>query len=338
MDSIGSAGPAPSNSLADIVERLEIGDELFWDAQHLGPPDWIGHVPFAFWLVRSLRPAVVLGLGGSDSNSHSAFCQAIAALGLECRAFAVDLRSEERAGSASPDGARSANPSYAPFSTVLELEPSQLTGRFQHGSIDLLHIAGANAHQAAREALQTLSDRSVVLMDNTAPYLADHDVRQLWSELASSYPHFEFLHADGLGVIGTGKQLPEPLRELFALSRDAEGVRRVRSLFELSGEALALRYATAQLKDQLSLRDRLYSRTRSRIKELAQTLDVRLAESGRQTNELASLRETVAARENQINRMRKSAGWRLTAPLRVMSRGIKRMARAVRRASGVGAS
>src|SRR5689334_13018989 len=127
MDSIGSAGPALSNSLADIIERLEIGDELFWDAQHLGPPDWIGHIPFALWLVRSLRPAVVVNLGASDSNSHLAFCQAIAAFGLECRAFAVELRGEKLPASGySRNGGRYADTAYARFSTVLELESSQL--------------------------------------------------------------------------------------------------------------------------------------------------------------------------------------------------------------------
>ncbi len=70
MDSIGSVGPAEANSLADIVERLEIGDELFWDAQHLGPSDeWIGHIPFALWLVRSLRPKVVVAQSAIDSNA-----------------------------------------------------------------------------------------------------------------------------------------------------------------------------------------------------------------------------------------------------------------------------
>ena len=192
MDSIGSVGPAEPSSLADIVERLEIGDELFWDAQHLGPSDeWIGHIPFALWLVRSLRPAIVVTQSAIDSNSYLALCQAISAFGIECHAFAVTLRSEDRAASGcNPDAARYPNPSYARFSTVLQLAPSQLQARFDAGSIDVLHIDGTSSQQTARQVLETLSaalsDRSVVLIDNTAPHSADHDVRQLWSELASS--------------------------------------------------------------------------------------------------------------------------------------------------------
>jgi hypothetical protein len=334
MDSIGSVGPAEPNSLADIVERLEIGDELFWDAQHLGPSDeWIGHIPFAFWLVRALRPAIVVARGGIDSNSYLALCQAISAFGLACRAFAI-TPSEDRAASAcSPDAARYPNPSYTRFSTVLELEPSLTKSRFQAGSIDLVHIDAASPGQTARQALESLSgglsERSVVLIDNTAPHFADHDVRQLWSELAGSHPHFEFLHAGGLGVVGTGKHFPRPVRELFALAGHADGVRRARSLFALSGESLALRHATLRLKDQFSLRGRLYAGARQRIKELEQGLQTRLAEGGRMRGELDSLRQGLAAQDEQINRMIKSASWRVTWPLRWFSGEAKRVARSI---------
>jgi len=351
MDSIGSVGPAEPSSLADIVERLEIGDELFWDAQHLGPSDeWIGHIPFALWLVRSLRPAIVVTQSAIDSNSYLALCQAISAFGIECHAFAVTLRSEDRAASGcNPDAARYPNPSYARFSTVLQLAPSQLQARFDAGSIDVLHIDGTSSQQTARQVLETLSaalsDRSVVLIDNTAPHSADHDVRQLWSELASSHPHFEFLHGAGLGVLATGKHLPRPVRELFALAGETDGVRRVRSLFELSGESLALRHATLRLKDQLSLRDRLSSRTRHRVKELEQTLEARFQESGRMSDALHSLRQSLAEREDQnrdiedqIRSMRESTSWRVTAPLRWFSDEARRIVRSILRSTGRGDS
>jgi Methyltransferase domain len=344
MDSIGSVAPAEPSSLAEIAERLEIGDELFWDAQHLGPSgEWIGHIPFALWLVRALRPAAVVAQRAIDSNSYLALCQAISAFGLECRAFAVTPPSDGRAaGGSNADAARYPDPSYARFSTVLQLELSQANSHFQAGSIDLLHIDGASPHQTARQALETLSsalsERSVVLIDNTAPHFADHDLRQLWSELASSHPHFEFLHEGGLGVLGTGKHFPQPVQELFALAGDTEGVRRVRSLFELSGESLALRHATLRLKDQLALRDRLYSRTRQRIKELEQALEARLEESGRMGHELRALRKALTVQDDQIHRMTKSASWRMTAPLRRVSGKARRLARSIFGAAGGGIS
>jgi hypothetical protein len=344
MDSMGSVVSSGPRSLADIVERLEIGDELFWDAQHLGPSDeWIGHIPFALWLVRSLRPAIVVTQSATESNSYLAFCQAISAFGIEGRAFAVALRSETRAASGcSLDAAGYPNPSYARFSTVLQLGASELQSRFDDGSIDVLHIDGTSSAQTARQALETLSaalsDRSVVLLDNMAPHSADHDVRQLWSDLASSHPHFDFLHAAGLGVLGTGKHLPRPVQELFALAGDSDGVRRVRRLFELSGESLALRYATLRLKDQMSLRDRLSSRTRHRIKELEQTLEARLAESGTMSNEVHSFRQALAAHEDQIRSMRESTSWRVTAPLRWFSGETRRMVRSILRSTGRGVS
>jgi hypothetical protein len=342
MDSIGSVGPAEPSSLGDIVERLEIGDELFWDAQHLGPsPEWIGHIPFALWLVRSLRPSVVASQSAIDSNSYAALCQAISAFGLDCRAFALIPTSHDGAARGrNPDAARYPNPCYARFSTVLQVEPSQLKSRFEDTPIDLLHIDGANPYQTARQAWEALSaalsERSVVLIDNTASHFADHDVRQLWSQVASSHPHFEFLHGGGLGVLGTGKHFPGPVQELFALAETTDGVRRMRSLFELSGENLMLRHAALRLKDQFSLRDRLYSQTRQRINGLEQMLEARLAESGRMGDQLRLLHQAVATRddkiratENEIRAMEKSTSWRLTAPLRWVSTAARRMVRSI---------
>jgi hypothetical protein len=84
-----------------ILSELEIGDELFWEPIRLVPPEpWVGHIPFAFWLVKALRPEIFVELGTHSGNSFSAFCQAIAGFGIPGRAFAVDTwQGDEHAGS-----------------------------------------------------------------------------------------------------------------------------------------------------------------------------------------------------------------------------------------------
>ena len=51
---------------------------------------WLEHVPFAMWLTSALRPRTLVELGTFSGTSYCSFCQAIAALQLPTRAFAVD--------------------------------------------------------------------------------------------------------------------------------------------------------------------------------------------------------------------------------------------------------
>src|SRR4051794_20957219 len=73
---------------------------LTWDPVRLVEPgNWLGHVPFAFALVASLRPAVTVELGTHSGNSFFALCQAMAAERPIGRAFAVDTwKGDEHAG------------------------------------------------------------------------------------------------------------------------------------------------------------------------------------------------------------------------------------------------
>src|SRR5579864_3944759 len=58
--------------------------------RRLAPSQWAEHVPVALFLVEALRPRVVVELGAHFGVSYCAFCQAIAELGLDARAYAVD--------------------------------------------------------------------------------------------------------------------------------------------------------------------------------------------------------------------------------------------------------
>ena len=67
--------------------------------EDLLPSAWTGHVPFAFWLVEALRPAILVELGTHNGTSFLAFCQAIKAQGVPGKAFAVDTwQGDEQAG------------------------------------------------------------------------------------------------------------------------------------------------------------------------------------------------------------------------------------------------
>lgn len=210
----------------------------------------MGHGPFAAWLVGAQRPATFVELGTHRGYSYAAFCAAVRASGLATRCFAVDTwRGDEHAGFYSDavlqNFAAYHDPRYGNFSELLRMTFDEALPRFADKSIDLLHIDGRHFYDDVRHDYESwfpkLSERAVVLFHDTAERQNGFGVFRLWAELASRYPHFEFLHSHGLGILGVGAAQSEAMQALFAAGADPATAAAVRQAYEFLGTAVEAR-------------------------------------------------------------------------------------------------
>ena len=211
------------------------------------PSAWVEHIPFAMWLTSALRPRTLVELGTHYGTSYCAFCQAIDALGLSTRAFAVDSwEGDPHSGGYMHevlDGLRRYHdPRYARFSTLLQMTFDEALSGFADKEIDLLHIDGYHTYEVVRHDFETwrpkVSDRGVVLFHDIEERSADFGVWRLWEELSSEYPSFRFVHEHGLGVLALGPDVPDQVRALLDL-RDPH-IAPVRFAFHEMGRRLRL--------------------------------------------------------------------------------------------------
>ena len=282
------------------LEGLELGEELFWEPMRAVPPDaWAGHLAVAFWLVKVTRPAMLVELGTHTGNSYFALCQAVGALELDTRCFAVDTwLGDEHAGwyggEVFEDVSSFNATHFAHFSTLLKTTFDDARSYFADGSVDLLHIDGMHTYEAVRGDFETwrsaLSLRGVVLFHDINVREREFGVWRLWEEMSAQFPAFAFDHSHGLGILGVGPEPPQALAKLFALRDEPEAAAMIRRRFAARGDAFQRR---VRMQEQ-----------EARIASLSATAEARYRELDQRSHETAHLErwkdELIAAREQVI--------------------------------------
>lgn len=222
-----------------------------WFPEHITKSAWLEHTPFAAWLIPALRPRVVVELGTHRAVSYMAFCRANAKLEIPAKCFAVDTwQGDEHAGTYSDeifDEVAKLNEQYRDFSTLLRCRFDEALGQFQDGSIDLLHIDGLHTYEAVSEDfyswLPKMSERGVILFHDTEVRTRNFGVWQLWAEISQRYPHFDFKHGFGLGVLVVGSERPNEIFEICEAFKNPTSRASFRKLFEARGREVSDKYA-----------------------------------------------------------------------------------------------
>ncbi|MES2710137.1 MAG: class I SAM-dependent methyltransferase [Pseudomonadota bacterium] len=301
----------------------------FWQPYHVVRSAWLEHGPFAFWLIETLRPQILVELGTHNGFSYMGFCQAIRQLRLPTTAFAVDTwQGDEHAGFYGQEvftqlSTRN-DAHYADFSRLLRCRFDEALDQFADGSIDLLHIDGrhtyADVRQDFEDWLPKLSRRAVVLFHDTNVRSGDFGVWRYWSELSTRYPAFEFLHGHGLGVLAVGPDAQAALQPLFDVEHAQ--VEAIRSVYGRLGQGISREYLLGQTQERLSEAHA----TVARLALIEQSLFWRATRPARRV--IANLPKPVG---RTLRRGAKALWWVLT-PHRLPARVASMRARAGQRA------
>ena len=190
---------------------------LFEKPQRIvSPYSWIGHLPFAFYLVKHLRPKIIVELGTHSGNSYFGFCQAVKSNNLNTKCYAVDTwKGDNHAGyydnTVYNNVEKYNSNNYSNFSTLIRTTFTKAKDKFKDGQIDLLHIDGLHTYNAVKkdftEWKEKLSESAIVLFHDISVKKTDFGVWIFWEEIKNKYTTLEFSHSHGLGVLFYGSKI-----------------------------------------------------------------------------------------------------------------------------------
>ena len=284
------------------MTAFRLNASMCMEPSRLTQSAWLGHIPFAGWLVEEVAPRLFVELGTHHGASYLAFCQAVKENRLPSACFAVDTwQGDEHAGSYGDDVFLALSEyhqqHYAGFSQLLRMTFDEAALCFEDGSVDLLHIDGLHTYEAVKHDFDTwlpkMSGSGVIVFHDTMVRERNFGVWRLWAELAAQYPSFEFHHGHGLGVLLVGKKVSASLRELAQATGDDESAQRIRRLFERLAQGVTAASARDELGARVADLDRESSRHVSMLHEQSEILKQR-------DLQLVQVHETVGQRDRKV--------------------------------------
>lgn len=271
---------------------------------------WIGHVPFAFYLVAALRPKAIVELGTHYGVSYCAFCQAVKELEIDTRCYAIDTwQGDAQTGFYDPEVLNDLkahhDPLYGGFSRLIQSTFDESLNYFTDGTFDLLHIDGFHTYEAVKQDfekwLPKMSERGVVLFHDINVRERNFGVWKFWEEIKLGYPHFEFIHSHGLGILSVGQLYPRALKELFECPEE-EAVKIREAFYQLGArlEATQELQTLRQSNKELAVSSKELAVSSKELREKEQQLQQKDTQIHERNLQLISQAEQLQEKDNQI--------------------------------------
>src|SRR5688572_11180235 len=228
---------------------------------------WTSHLHFAYDLVATLKPAVLLELGVDRGESYFAFCQSATENQTATRCFGIDTwRGDQQAGGYDETTfAEATEPNrahYAAFSTIVRSGFDEALVQFPPDSIDVLHIDGLHTETAVRHDVDSwlpkLRPGGILLLHDVDVRTKEFGVWKVWDELQARGRSWTFHDGPGLGV--WQKPPASPLTGFLdqLLSPPDEHSAELANYY--TGQALAMQEKIAQHWRDGTIRDTPFAR------------------------------------------------------------------------------
>ncbi len=265
------------------------------------PSAWLGHLPFAAWVIQEASPKIFVELGTHWGHSYFSFCQSVVEAGISVKCYAVDTwHGDEHAGQYNDEVFDKVNAHhqehYAGFSRLLRMTFDEAVIYFANESIELLHIDGLHTYEAVRHDFETwlpkLAPGAVIMFHDINVREREFGVWKLWEELQMSYPNnLEFVHSHGLGVLQLNNAVDD--KKLEWLQTGSAEKQRLTKYFAALGSRQLERFDLNQLKQHACSLDQAVVDRDGQIADLNQAVAER-------DGQIAILNQAVAERDGQI--------------------------------------
>ena len=304
-----------------------ITTSLFLKPDRIVHSAWIGHIPFAFWVIEAVKPAVFVELGTHSGASYFAFCQSVESNRLPTTCYAVDTwDGDEHAGfyndTVYADVAAYNEIHYYRFSRLLRMTFDNALLHFSNHSIDLLHIDGLHTYEAVKNDFESwlpkLSDQGVVLFHDINVKERNFGVWRFWEEISKQYPHVAFDHSAGLGVLLVGSEQNPAITEIANNFHNPSEQHLIKSTFARLGEMAGIEH---NLSLAVTERDEQIRALHAKLQQQQQ----------QQEQESSTQNEKISELEKRLKKMENSSSWRITKPIRKLTNSIRKRSRKIRK-------
>lgn len=279
---------------------------------------WAGHIPFLFALFRALRPGRYVELGVHNGASLIAAATAASTYGVPTLLTGVDTwQGDDHAGRYEGEGIYRTLLDYTqrhfPGVTLQRSFFEDARHLFMPGSIDILHIDGLHTYDAVKHDFtswfEKVSPQGVILFHDISVLDRGFGVYRLWAELKQHFSTIEFHHSHGLGVVFLDAE-DTRIAPFLSVARSPEALASYQSLVADIADLLPERMlATAPPAQQQPAHARGPAPD---IKGWPEAIDI------------GELQDLLQQKQDHIDGLMRSTSWRITRPLRLLSRALRR--------------